>query len=73
MGAPPRASRREDNMSSTAVLLREGFEMYPLRSSEAGEAGCQIGHSQAAPRTPLESPWTGGTSLVAMLSGSEKM
>ena len=30
------------------------------------------GHSHAAPRTPLESPCIGGSSLVTMRSGSEK-
>ena len=34
-------------------------------AAERAHAGSPGGHSQAAPRTPLESPWRGGRILVA--------
>jgi hypothetical protein len=39
---------------------------------QGGEEHDHSGHSHAAPRTPLESPCFGGSSRVAMWSGSEK-
>src|SRR5215831_14135418 len=38
----------------------------------AAAAGLAHGHSQAAPRTPLESPWRGGRMRVARRSENTK-
>ena len=40
-------------------------------SLRSGERRPHAGHSQAAPRPPLASPYFGGNSFVTMLSGSE--
>ena len=48
-------------------LLRAPARRAP--EAQAGpEASAPGGHSQAAPRTPLESPWSGGTSRVSTRS-----
>ena len=62
----PRASR-----SSGIACGRSGPQDHARDWSGALPANYS-GHSHAAPRTPLESPCLGGSSRVAMWSGSEK-
>lgn len=61
--------------SRWAFRWRRSIRMFwrpPASASHSGGRPDQAGQSQAAPRTPLESPNFGGRSRVTISSGSEK-
>ena len=52
------------SFSVVAAIIERAIAVFAVSSRASGNHG----HSQAAPRTPLESPWTGGRRRVTTRS-----